>query len=186
MGFSPEKIGVAGLEKVLPLAEVVYIPFLQQGRLCHTLCLNNIYFSGGVEAQKMKKLSSGYEQKRARVEMLPLIDAVFLLLVFFIYAMLSMVVPHGLRLELPRAESADREPSDFITISIDAQSRFFLEGEPADKEKLVREVVALRGAQKRPVLIEADRKAALGPAVELLDGLKKAGVDEVAFSCEKE
>ena len=43
------------------------------------------------------RLSSGYEEKKARVEMLPLIDVVFLLLVFFIYAMLSMVLHRGLR-----------------------------------------------------------------------------------------
>ena len=40
-------------------------------------------------------------KKRARIEMLPMIDIVFLLLVFFIYAMLSMAVHRGLPVNLP-------------------------------------------------------------------------------------
>ena len=45
------------------------------------------------------RLESGYENRRARIEMLPLIDIVFLLLVFFIYAMLSMVAHRGMKVE---------------------------------------------------------------------------------------
>ena len=46
------------------------------------------------------RLTSGYEERKARIEMLPLIDIVFLLLVFFIYAMLSMTIHRGLEVEL--------------------------------------------------------------------------------------
>ena len=45
--------------------------------------------------------------KKARIEMLPLIDIVFLLLVFFIYAMLSMAVHRGLPVELPLSTTAE-------------------------------------------------------------------------------
>ena len=46
------------------------------------------------------KVNLGKERK-VRIEMLPLIDTVFLLLVFFIYGMLSMAVHHSLPVQLP-------------------------------------------------------------------------------------
>lgn len=132
------------------------------------------------------KLTSGYESKKARVEMLPLIDVVFLLLVFFIYAMLSMVVHHGLKIDLPVAGSVSLEKEDYIAITIDAENRLFLNQEPVEAEGLAARVLALRGSGTQPVFIDGDRKADLGRAIQLLDSLKKAGIEEVSFSCSKE
>ena len=132
------------------------------------------------------KLSSGYESKKARVEMLPLIDVVFLLLVFFIYAMLSMVVHHGMKIDLPSAGSVSLEKEDYIAITIDADNRLFLNKEPVEADGLAARVLALRGGESKPVFIDGDQKADLGLAIELLDDLKKAGIEEVSFSCKKE
>ena len=132
------------------------------------------------------KLSSGYETKKARVEMLPLIDVVFLLLIFFIYAMVSMVVHHGMRVDLPSAGSSMLEQSDYIVITLDADNHLFLNEEPVEADGLASRVLALRGGEAKPVFINGDRKADLGLAIELLDNLKQAGIEEVSFSCTKE
>ncbi len=132
------------------------------------------------------KLSSGYETKKARVEMLPLIDVVFLLLVFFIYAMLSMVVHHGLKVDLPSAGSVSLEKEDYIAITIDADNHLFLNEEPVEIDGLAARVLAMRGNKAKPVFINGDQKANLGLAIELLDDLKKVGIEEISFSCTKE
>ena len=132
------------------------------------------------------RLSSGYEEKKARVEMLPLIDVVFLLLVFFIYAMLSMVLHRGLKVDLPAVGSSSIEHSDYIAITIDADNNLFLDKEPTHIEGLADRVLARRGAETKPVFINGDQKADLGLAIELLDDLKKAGIAEVSFSCTTE
>jgi biopolymer transport protein ExbD len=132
------------------------------------------------------RLSSGYEVKKARVEMLPLIDVVFLLLVFFIYAMVSMVVHRGIKVELPTAGSSSLEKNDYISITIDAGNVIFLNAEPVEPGRIASRVLALCGGEAKPVFIEGDAKADLGLAIELLDDLKQAGVEEVSFSCEKE
>jgi biopolymer transport protein ExbD len=131
------------------------------------------------------RLSSGYEEKKARVEMLPLIDVVFLLLVFFIYAMISMVVHHGIKVDLPSAGSSTLEQRDYISITIDAENNLFLNQEPVTMEILPDRVLELYD-EETPVFIEGDQKADLGLAIELLDDLKKAGIGEVSFSCTKE
>ncbi|MCF7818434.1 MAG: biopolymer transporter ExbD [Kiritimatiellales bacterium] len=132
------------------------------------------------------RLSCGYETKKARVEMLPLIDVVFLLLVFFIYAMLSMVLHRGLKIDLPTAGSAMIEKSDYIAITIDADNHLFLNKEPVAADGLAERVRQLRNGEAKPVFINGDRQADLGLAIELLDDLKKSGIEEVSFSCAKD
>ena len=58
--------------------------------------------------------------KKARIEMLPLIDIVFLLLVFFIYAMLSMAVHRGLPVILPTSSTAKIEKNLIISVTVKA------------------------------------------------------------------
>ena len=132
------------------------------------------------------KLRSGYETKKARVEMLPLIDVVFLLLVFFIYAMVSMVMHHGLQVDLPSAGTAVMDRNDYISITIDADNNLYLDSQPAQLEDLPARVLQLRTGTEKPVFIEGDKQADLGLAIELLDDLKKIGIKEVSFSCKKE
>jgi biopolymer transport protein ExbD len=129
------------------------------------------------------RLSCGYETRKARVEMLPLIDVVFLLLVFFIYAMLSMVVHHGLKIELPSAGTAVVEKNDYIDITIDAENHLYLNRLPVEFDELPGRVLELRGAGMKPVFINGDQTADLGIAIELLDMLKRYGIEEVSFSC---
>lgn len=118
--------------------------------------------------------------------MLPLIDVVFLLLVFFIYAMLSMVIHRGMKVDLPSAGSSALEQSDYVAITIDADNQLFLNNEPVEANGLAERVLALRDGKAKPVFINGDQKADLGLAIELLDDLKKCGIEEVSFSCTKE
>ena len=132
------------------------------------------------------RLNSGYETKKARVEMLPLIDVVFLLLVFFIYAIASMVVHRGIRVDLPNTGTAAMVSDDYISITIDSDNQLYLNGAPAQLETLAGRVLALRQISALPVFIEGDQKAYFGLAIELLDHLKQVGVEEISFSCEKQ
>ena len=132
------------------------------------------------------RLSSGYESKKARVEMLPLIDVVFLLLVFFIYAMVSMVIHRGLNIDLPAAGTSSIVQDDYISITIDAANDLSLNAAPIEIGELAERVLQLRGGGNKPVFIEGDRAADLGLAIELLDNLKSVGIEDISFSCKKE
>jgi biopolymer transport protein ExbD len=57
---------------------------------------------------------------------------------------------------------------------------------PAEADGLAEQVLRLRGGKEKPVFIEGDRQADLGLAIELLDHLKQAGIEEVSFSCKAE
>lgn len=130
------------------------------------------------------KLSSGFENRKARVEMLPLIDVVFLLLVFFIYAFLSMAVHHGLKVDLPKAGQAALEPHDHIAITIDAHNQLFVNKEPATEETLIPRIQGLLSENDAlPVFINGDQTAGLGTAVKILDLLQAAGIEKISFAC---
>lgn len=134
------------------------------------------------------KLKTGYENRRARVEMLPLIDVVFLLLVFFIYAMVSMVLHHGIQVELPKAGSSTLDQHNYLNITITADNTILFNKNETTKEHLVPLIEAALAEKKpdTPIYIAGDRAADLGIAVEILDLLQSAGIEKVSFTCKKE
>ena len=134
------------------------------------------------------KLKSGYENRRARVEMLPLIDVVFLLLVFFIYAMVSMVVHHGIKVELPKAGNTTLDQRDYLNITITAENIILFDEIETTKENLI-PMIQRALAEKdteTPVYIAGDSAADLGIAIEILDLLQEAGIEKISFTCKKE
>jgi biopolymer transport protein ExbD len=127
-------------------------------------------------------LRSGYEQRRARVEMIPLIDCIFLLLVFFIYATLSMVVHSGIKVELPAASTAQVDRHNYVSVSIDAHDAIYVSRQRVSAAELPARVrAAMRGKADMPVFVSGDVRAHLGVAIEVLDRLRQAGVKQVSF-----
>ena len=125
---------------------------------------------------------SGYENKRARIEILPLIDVVFLLLVFFIYAMMSMVTHKGLRVNLPTASSAHIDKQEFVGISISEANAIHVEKTPVQLNELMGVLNSKRGSSdKHPVFIRADEKSDVGIAISVLDTLRKSGITNISF-----
>jgi biopolymer transport protein ExbD len=127
-------------------------------------------------------VESGFSHKRARIEMIALIDVVFLLLVFFIYAMLSMTVFRGLELNLPRAEGSVQR--DAIIVTLDRENILTAEGRTMEADQIVTWAMAEHRRTGLPVLIRGDREADLGIALELLAALREAGLEAVSFQVE--
>ncbi|RMD79318.1 MAG: biopolymer transporter ExbD [Lentisphaerae bacterium] len=131
-------------------------------------------------------IESGYEHRKARVEMLPLIDVVFLLLVFFIYAMMSMAVVPGIEIELPATGKADSVRPHVVSIAIRRDNTMIVDGKRILEDRLIQEVHRLMQANRaQSVQIYADRKSALGLTIRVLDQLKNAGITQVTVACKK-
>ena len=129
------------------------------------------------------KLKTGFEVKKARIEMIPLIDIVFLLLVFFIYAMLSMVVHRGFKVDLPQATTAEIDKEDYVSITVDKDNRILLNKEEVLIENLSEEVkTKIKKGVK--VFINGDKEADLGVVINVLDTLRRDEIKEVYFETE--
>ena len=70
------------------------------------------------------------QSSKVRIELIPLIDIVFLLLVFFIYAMLSMAVHRGLPVQLPKSTATRIEKHTTLSVTVKADGSIFVDKEP--------------------------------------------------------
>ena len=126
-------------------------------------------------------LTSPYLARRVRLELTPLMDVMFLVLVFFVYSLFAMAVHRGVKVELPAAAGV-HEKGERAVVTLDAAHTLQLNGRPCTRETLVRELGRLVAARADlPVIISGDRRAALGEGLELLAALKKAGVKHISF-----
>ena len=111
--------------------------------------------------------------KKPRIEMLPLIDIVFLLLVFFIYAMLSMAVHRGLDVLLPESSTAKVDKNLIITVSVDAHGVVFLDKQEIRLEDLPQKLILRARKEKETgVLLFADRNLPYQRLFRVLDQIK--------------
>jgi biopolymer transport protein ExbD len=125
--------------------------------------------------------------RRPRIEMIPLIDVVFLLLVFFIYSMLSMTVHRGLPVNLPTASTATVDKENFITITLQRDGRLFLEDREVDTRTLPTFLIEQK--KRNPniqVYLRADREARYQRAVEVMDLVRSAGIHKLALETQWE
>jgi biopolymer transport protein ExbD len=126
------------------------------------------------------RLSSGYEDRKARMEMISLMDVMFLILVFFVYSIFSMSVHRGLKVDLPSAKG-ERVKGELTVITLAADNTLYLNKQPLPLDELVLATVKNWRATAIPVLISADKAAPIGTGIELLGKLKNGGVERVAF-----
>ena len=127
------------------------------------------------------RLDTAGDERRARLEMTPMMDVVFLLLVYFIYAVLSMSVHNAVRVDLPQAGAPAENAPNPTVITLDKNNILSLERREIPRDEIVQTALARWRDEGRPVIIAADRDANVGVAVSLLAGLKNAGVTAVSF-----
>ncbi len=123
--------------------------------------------------------------RRARIEMLPLIDIVFLLLVFFIYAMLSMAVHRGLPVVLPTSSIAKIDKKLLVSVSIKSDGTIYVDEEQVQIENLTN-VLAERTKEKiEPgVLLFADHTIKYQQLFRVLDQIRTAGLSRISLQAE--
>ena len=127
-----------------------------------------------------------YPSRKPRIEMLPLIDIVFLLLVFFIYAMLSMAVHRGLPIALPRSSAADIEKQLILSITVKSNGDTYLDKNRVTLNDLTAALQEkARSEAQTGVLLFADKDLAYQKLFDVLDRIKKAGLSKISLQAEK-
>lgn len=121
--------------------------------------------------------------KKARIEIIPMIDTIFFLLVFFMISTLSMSQYRGLPVNLPKAASGQQAPAESAAITINKAKQIFLDKQAIDKTELPD---LLRGQlAKNPellVVINADDGVEHGDVVEIMDIARSANLARMAIA----
>lgn len=121
--------------------------------------------------------------KKARIEIIPMIDTIFFLLVFFMISTLSMAQYRGMPVNLPKAASGQQAPAESAAITIDKESRIFLNKEEVDQAALgdlLRQ--ELEQNSDLLVVINADDDVEHGRVVEVMDIARGANVARMAIA----
>ena len=121
--------------------------------------------------------------KKARIEIIPMIDVVFFLLVFFMMASLAMTLYEGMPVSLPQAASASRVAAETAAITVTRAGLVFLNREPVAIAGLADRVRPLLARHRDlAVVINADREATHARVVDVLDQLRVTGVVHIAIA----
>jgi biopolymer transport protein ExbD len=114
---------------------------------------------------------------KSRIEIIPMIDVMMFLLVFFVLISLNALPALGLRVALPYAANPTHlEVTRRVTLTLTAAGEVFLDGERTSLEGVTERLRSYARDTKLTVIISADRDAHLQPLVSVLDALKSAGV----------
>jgi biopolymer transport protein ExbD len=122
------------------------------------------------------------EDEGVEVQMAPLIDCVFLLLIFFLVATTLKKIEKEIPLELPDAQLADREvpQSDILTVSVDREGNLYLGAEPATSGMVFNRFKAAAAEDPDQVVrINADRLAPWESILQVLELAKFEGLTNV-------
>jgi biopolymer transport protein ExbD len=123
------------------------------------------------------------EPTKARIEIIPMIDIIFFLLVFFMISTLFMTVNRALPVNLPKAASSQRDLRDSFNITVTQDGTLFLNKVPITLSELGQRVKA--GIEQEPelvVIINADDQALHGAIVAVMDEVRLAGVSRLAIA----
>ena len=123
-------------------------------------------------------------KRRARIEIIPLIDIVFFLLATFVMVSLSMVKNQGVPVQLPSASTGTKQVSsnDYTAITVTDKGEIYFNKKKVTPAQLPAHLKELKSRQSDPtILLNGDEKAFLGKAIYVLDEARKLGIKKVAL-----
>ena len=135
--------------------------------------------------------SSSGGVKRARIEIIPLIDIIFFLLATFIMVSLSMTKNQGVQVALPTASTAaslgdQSELDKAVTLSVNAKGDVFYNKDKITIAQLPMKLQTFKTTSKDPkVIINSDGAADFKHVVAVLDEVRKLGIAKVGINTDK-
>ena len=125
--------------------------------------------------------------KRTKIEIIPMIDTMFFLLVFFMLSSLALARLNGFPVNLPRAVTAPKQPPTELTITIDKSQRLFVNKIPVTTADLGAVLVEKAGGPKgdldnATVIINGDTSVPHGLVVRCIDEARGVGITHFAIA----
>src|SRR5262244_1751509 len=108
-------------------------------------------------------------QRRSRIEIIPMIDVMMFLLVFFVLISLHTLPSLGLKVALPHASTASQlDAPERVTVTLTADGDVYLNGSKTTLGSLTEQLKTLAGNRKLIVIVAGDQNAHLQPLVSVL------------------
>lgn len=129
------------------------------------------------------RIPSPYPKRKARIEIIPLIDIVFFLLATFVMVSLSMVQNKGVQVRLPSAATgAPMDRKNSVTISLSEDGSIYLDKQKMPLESVINKLKSLKAKEPELIVfINGDEKSYFGKAVEIFDQVRLLGITKVSI-----
>jgi biopolymer transport protein ExbD len=121
------------------------------------------------------------EPRKARIEIVPMIDIMFFLLVFFVIAMLKMIPNTGITSQLPHSSTATEVPHPKVLVSLQADGGMQVDGKPESLPELTHQLAANDPA-KTSVTSASDQRTSVQKLMAVMDACRTAGVTQIALA----
>ena len=124
------------------------------------------------------------ELKKGQLDIAPLIDVVFLLLIFFMLTS-SFIFQPGIKVNLPKAVTSKALHEKSLVILITNSDVIYL-NDRAITTKELNSRLRIAAKEKKPLLIKSDRRASMGKIVEIWDMCRDAGISQINIATSQE
>jgi len=120
--------------------------------------------------------------KKARIELIPLLDMIFLVLVSFVYTFLSMTIQKGIPVRLPFAQSAIDEKKEYLVVTITKENAIYINKNEISPENLIVELKDRKNLNPQvKVFLNADKEVMYDKVINVLDSIRKSGIEKVSL-----
>ena len=130
--------------------------------------------------------SSYFETDRPRVEVIPMIDIMMFLLVFFVLITLKMIAGTGVAMELPASTTTQELKNSTITIGVTRDGETVIDGNAVNGEELKAKLLELKKDKAIDVVLAGDKDASLQTLLKAMDAVRAAGITSVGIAAKAE
>ena len=123
------------------------------------------------------KLKRKVTIEKGHLDIAPLIDIIFLLLIFFMLTS-SFIFQPGIRVKLPKAVTSEVLHKELLVVVVTDDNKVYVNERPVDAEELFSRI-SLAAREGQPLLIKADKASDLGKVIEIWDICRQVDVKQV-------
>ena len=115
-----------------------------------------------------------FEEDNSQINILPMIDIIFVILSFFIVSSLYLVKLETIPVNLPNAETSNQEKDSLIVVTLNIENNVFIDEKFIDASTLENEIRSkLKTSKNKKVILRADKGLKYGKVISILDVLRK-------------
>ncbi|MGD8107896.1 ExbD/TolR family protein [Pantoea sp. FN0302] len=125
-------------------------------------------------------------KNKAHIELIPMIDVMMFLLVFFVLISLNVIPAQGLKTQLPGAASAQQlKPQKKAIVTLGDNDRLQLDGQPIALQELVGKLKQQQQSEPLTIILNSDKGVAVERLVTVMDNLRQGGFTSVSIATRK-
>ena len=130
----------------------------------------------------MRKCRDFMEREKPRLEIVPMIDIMMFLLVFFVMIVLKMIPDSGVTLSLPGASTAQQLPHTQVVIVIDQAGNMHVKDQVMSADALETYLQGVKATNDTDVVVAGDKGTNLQQLMNVMDLTRKAGITNIGIA----